>query len=120
MGWSADALKNGLYIDIQSDADARSAFAAAAGRVRKLCGSCDGFLEDGGVHLSVCRQVLRDAAGRDVNGEILSPADVVSLLESCEWEAPESIEENHRSGYWSIRVLLETCANSGYGLEVNI
>ena len=31
-----------------------------------------------------------------------------------------AMDKDHRSGYWSIRFLLETCANNGYGLEVNL
>ena len=119
MGWYAEALKGGRYVDINTDEQARSVFALAA-QTAMLRGGVDVFLEKGGVHLSRCREFLRQAAGRDINHEILTPEEVVRLNRDCVWPSESLVDEDRLGAYWSIRILISTCADNGYGLEVNL
>jgi hypothetical protein len=120
VGWYADALKDGKYLDIEEDEHARATFASAAETAVTRGGGRDLFLDSGGVHLSSCRRFLQEACGHDVNHTILTPAEVIALLKQCNWPDPDTVQKHALPAYWSIRLLLDACAANGYGLEVNL
>jgi hypothetical protein len=116
MGWSADALKNGEYLDPVRDGAILQAFAAAMREVQEAAGSADAFLEDGGLHLSACKRELARATGERLDGERWSGEQAAAVCTRARWEVTIATD---LVGYWSARRFLEVCREQGLGVELN-
>ena len=118
MGWYADALKDGHYLDEERDRELLAEFGRVADELAREHGGADAFFMHGGLHLSACRHALAQATGRNVDGEVWSPEQVRSVYESADWRVPAN--EDGRMGYWNAKSLLELCCAFGLGLELNL
>jgi hypothetical protein len=115
MGWDANALRDGRYINYAADAaELAAAFEAAAREVQRLAGSVDHWLFHGGLDCSSTRYVIEQAIGREAIG-IFSPEDVREFVATAKWPDPVGLDEYALSMYWSARKFLETCAELGLG-----
>lgn len=115
MGWDADALKDGQYLDPSKDAEVLAVFAEAARDVQKLAGHVDGYLFNGGLDLSGARRWLEEAIGQPAEG-IFSPEEVQGFASKARWRNPQRVDTKHLSDYWAARKFLETCARCGLGI----
>lgn len=116
MGWDANALRDGQYIDYAADAGELTAvFDAAAREVQRLAGCVDHMLFHGGLDCSWTREFIEEAIGREAVG-IFSPEEVRAFVASAKWRDPAGLDENALCMYWSARKFLETCAEHGLGV----
>ncbi len=122
MGWHLSAKIGGDYIDIESDVDARRAFAAAAEEATRLAGASNWELTSGGADGSACQRMWYRIAGENSDGIYVQKEDVPRYFDLFKEFIPDELELEMKDliSYWSIRLLLKVCVEKGYYLEVNI
>jgi hypothetical protein len=118
MGWSADALKDGRYLDEDRDRELLAEFRRAGEALIRDHGGIDFMFGTGALHLGQCKLALARATGRKVDGETWTPAEVCEAYRSATWVEPDGAGD--RMAFWNVRVFLETCCRLGLGLELNL
>lgn len=113
MGWGADALYEGRYIEYAPNAaELTAAFEAAAFEVGRLARSVDCLLSSGAIHGSGARTYIEEAIGRKPV-DIFSPEEVREMVATTRWCDPNDLDPNFLSAFWSARKFLETRAELG-------
>ncbi len=122
MSWVIDAkYASGGYVDRENDAEARASLDRAVSFANQNCGCHDLFLPKGGVHGSAAERVWLTFMGSDRDGGTLSDEDVKGALEKIVTLDPNRFVDPYETvAYWSIRALLDCCAQMGFRLEVNL
>lgn len=120
MGWDVDAIYDDHrrgYVNTEDDAVAANAFRSAAERAIQICGSVDGFLENGGLDVSSCVHVLASLAGEQSKVAIWTSGQVKQHWESIQWPDVSQLSDSERWPVVSAREFLRVCAENGYGVR---
>jgi hypothetical protein len=88
----------------------KRAYIAAADRVRKATGGCDGLLSYGGLDVSRCGRMLERATGRDVYGPPWTPEDTAAIAASADWSFQALVPVEDGWAFESAREFLNTTA----------
>lgn len=93
MGWTADALIDGKYLEPDRDSEVLAEFDRISEVLRKDYGGVDIFFPRGGLHLSTCKQAMTNATKRKIDQEVWLPDEVKQIYSASDWTEPTEATE---------------------------